>query len=149
MLRESSVYYPEGIIDVGIIVVSLFKNPLQKKSLEFLSDVLLQKKRVAIPVITILGAFHVATRYLRLPMIETKKILVRMLETRSRAFYPYVGVEEAVDALDYATYYKIESWDGYLVKLAKTIGNNIIYTLNKELENVKDIVIVNPFPRTS
>lgn len=106
MLRESSVYYPEGVVDVGIIVVSLFENPLQKKALEFLSDVLLQKKRVAIPVTTVLGAFHVATRYLRLPMVETRKILVKMLETRSRAFYPHVSVEEAIGALDYATYYK-------------------------------------------
>lgn len=108
---------------------------------------LLQGKRVAIPVAAVLGAFHIATRYLRLPMVEVKRILVKMLETRSRAFYPHVGVEEAIDAIDYAAYYGIESWDGYLVKLAKAIGNRIIYTLDRELEKVKGIVVVNPFPQ--
>jgi predicted nucleic acid-binding protein len=76
-----------------------------------------------------------------------KKALVKMLETRSQAFYPYINLEEAIDAIDYATYYRIESWDGYLVKLARSIGNNIVYTLDKELEKVKDIAVINPFPQ--
>jgi predicted nucleic acid-binding protein len=147
MLRRNSGYYPEGVIDVGIIVVSLFKNPLQERAVEFLSDVLIQRRRISIPVSAVLGAFHIATRYLRLPMVEVKKALVKMLETRSQAFYPYINLEEAIDAIDYATYYRIESWDGYLVKLARSIGNNIVYTLDKELEKVKDIAVINPFPQ--
>lgn len=147
MLRRNSGYYPEGVVDVGIIVISLFENPLQEKAVEFLSDVLIQRRRIAIPVSAILGAFHIATRYLGLPLVGVKRVLVKMLETRSQAFYPYINLEEAIDAIDYATYYRIESWDGYLVKLAKSIGNNIIYTLDKEFEKVKDIVVINPFPQ--
>jgi len=147
MLRESSVYYPDGVIDAGIVVVSLFKNPLQEKAVEFLLDVLLQRKRATIPVTAVLGAFHVATRYLKLPVVEVKKALVEMLETKSPAFYPYVFLEDAIDAIEYATYYRVESWDGYLVKLAKSIGDNILYTLDEELRKVKDIVVVNPFPQ--
>ena len=147
MPRESSVYYPEGVIDVGIVVVSLFKNPLRKRAVDLLSDVLLQRKRAAIPVTAVLGSFHVATRYLKLPAVEVKKALVKMLETRSSAFYPYVLPEDATDAIDYAAYYRVESWDGYIVKLARSIGNSIVYTLDEELRKIKDIIVVNPFPQ--
>ncbi|MEM1610658.1 MAG: PIN domain-containing protein [Sulfolobales archaeon] len=147
MPRRNSGYYPEGVVDVGVIVVSLFENPLKEKAVEFLSDVLIQRRRIAIPLSAILGAFHIATRYLGLPMVEVKRALVKMLETRSQAFYPYIDLEDAIDAVDYATYYRIESWDGYLVKLAKSIGNNIIYTLDKDFEKVEDIVVINPFPQ--
>jgi uncharacterized protein (DUF433 family) len=41
-------------------------------------------------------------------MVEVKKALVKMLETRSQAFYPYINLEEAIDAIDYATNYRIE-----------------------------------------
>ena len=146
-LRGSSVYYPEGVVDVGIIVVSLFKNPLQERAVELLSHILLQRKRATIPVAAILGAYHVATKYLKLPAVEVKKALVEMLETKSPAFYPYVFPEDAADALNYATYYRVESWDGYLVKLAKSIGNNIIYTLDESLRRIRDIIVVNPFPQ--
>lgn len=30
MLGENSAYYPEGVVDVGITVVSLFKTPCRK-----------------------------------------------------------------------------------------------------------------------
>ena len=72
---------------------------------------------------------------------------MKMLEIKSPAFYPYVYPEDAVDAMEYATYYRIGSWDGYLVKLARSIGNSTIYTLDEELRKIKDIVVVNPFPR--
>ncbi|MCS7369578.1 MAG: PIN domain-containing protein [archaeon GBS-70-058] len=147
MLRGNSVYYPEGIIDVGIVVVSLFKNPLQERAVDFLSEVLLQRKRTAIPVTSILGAFHIATRYLKLPAIEVKKALAKMLETRSPAFYPYISLEDAIDAIEYATYYKVESWDGYIVRLAKSIGNNIVYTLDEDLKKIRDVMVLNPFPK--
>jgi predicted nucleic acid-binding protein len=70
-----------------------------------------------------------------------------MLETRSSAFYPYISLEDAIDAIDYATYYKVESWDGYIIRLAKNIGNNIVYTLDEDLKKIKDIIALNPFPK--
>jgi predicted nucleic acid-binding protein len=33
------------------------------------------------------------------------------------------------DALEYALAYKIESWDGYIVSLAKNHGAEIIYSM--------------------
>ena len=147
MLRGSSAFYPEGVVDVGILVVSLFRNPLQEAAADFLASVLLQRRRAAIPVTAVLGAFHVATRYLRLPPLEVKKMLGEMLETGSPAFYPYVRPEDALDALEYAVYYRVESWDGYLVRLARSIGSNIVYTLDEELRRVEGLLVVNPFPR--
>jgi len=58
MRGGSSAYYPEGIVDVGVLLVSLFRNPLQEAAVGFLADVPLQKKRAAIPVAAVLGAFH-------------------------------------------------------------------------------------------
>ncbi len=146
MLRESSAY-PEGVVDVGIVVVVLFDNPLKAEAVEFLADVLRFRRRIAIPVTTIIGAYHVATRYLKLPRIEVKRILTGMLSTKSPAFYPHITPDVAVQALEYATYYNVESWDGYIIELAKRLGNSIIYTLDEELGKVRDVIVVNPFPR--
>ena len=52
----------EGVVDVGLIVISHFENPAKGVALEFLSDVLKWRKKCIIPVSTILGAYHVLTR---------------------------------------------------------------------------------------
>ena len=46
MRGESLVYYPEGDVDVGVIVVSVFRSPLQEVAVEFLSNVLSQRARI-------------------------------------------------------------------------------------------------------
>jgi hypothetical protein len=71
---------------------------------------LLQRKHAAIPLTAVLNASHVATRYLKLPVVEVKKALAKMLETRSPAFYPYVSLEDAANAIEYAAYYKVMGW---------------------------------------
>jgi hypothetical protein len=88
---------------------------------KFLSDVPSQKKRAAIPVTAVLGAFHVTTRYLKLPATDVMKILIKMLETMSPAFYPHIFLEDAINAIEYATCYRIKSWDEYIIKLAKVL----------------------------
>jgi hypothetical protein len=87
-LEESLAYHPNGVVDVDIIIVTLLKIPYGV--VKFLSDVLSQKKRAAIPVTAVLGAFHVTTRYLKLPATDVMKILIKMLETMSPAFYPHI-----------------------------------------------------------
>lgn len=144
--REESSAYPEGVADVSIIVVACFDNPLKEHSIAFLSEVLTQKKRVVLPVSSIMGAYHIATRYLKLSKISVKKILEGLLATRSPALYPRITPELAIDAIEYATYYNIESWDGYLISLARSLGTTILYSLDKQLSKVKEIKVVNPFP---
>lgn len=69
-----------------------------------------------------------------------------LLAIKSSAFYPQITTKLAIDALEYATYYNIESWDGYLISLAKSLGTSTIYSLDKEIEKVKEITVVNQFP---
>jgi uncharacterized protein (DUF433 family) len=57
--------------------------------------VILQIRKVAIPLTTTIEAYYIATKYSK-------------LETRSRAFYPYLYIEQVINALEYATYYRVE-----------------------------------------
>jgi predicted nucleic acid-binding protein len=146
-MRGESLAYPEGVLDVSILVPACFENPLKEYSITFLSEVLTQKKRAALPVSTVLGAYHIATRYLRVPKLAVKKVLEGILRTGSPALYPHITPQIALDGLDYATAYDIESWDGYLLALTRSLGTTVIYSLDQELSKVKEIIVVNPFPQ--
>ncbi len=138
---------PEGVLDVSILVPACFENPLKENSVDFLSKVLKQEKPAAIPISAILGAYHITTRYLGVPKIAAKRVLEGILRTESPSLYPYISSKTALDALDYASAYNVESWDGYLISLTRSMGSTIIYTLDEELSKVKEITAVNPFPR--
>jgi hypothetical protein len=70
---EESLACPEGIADVSVVVVAGFDNPLKEYSIAFLSDALAQKRRVVIPVSTIMGAYHIATRCLKVSKLAVKR----------------------------------------------------------------------------
>ncbi|MEM0345654.1 MAG: PIN domain-containing protein [Thermofilaceae archaeon] len=145
MLGESSVY-PDGVLDVSVVVVACFDNPLRTHAVRFLSEVLTQRRRAALPVSAVIGAYHIATRYLRVERLAVKRLLEKLLETRSPAFYPQITPQLAIDALEYAAYYNVEAWDGYLVSLARSLGTSTIYSLDKELARIREVTVVNPFP---
>jgi len=146
-MRRGSSAYPEGVLDVSILIPACFENPLKKHSISFISEVLTRKRRAAIPVSAILGAYHIATRYLRVPKVAVKKVLDGILRSGSPALYPHVTPQMASDGLDYAAAYDIESWDGYLISLARGLGTNVVYSLDQELSKVKEIIVANPFPK--
>ena len=146
-MQEENSVCPEGVIDVGVLVPCCFENPLKQYSISFLSEVLKQKKRALIPVSAILGAYHITTRYLKVPRLAAKKILGGILDSGSPALHPHISTYDAMDALDYASTYNVESWDGFLISLAKTKGAAVVYSLDVELAKVKEIAIVNPFPQ--
>jgi len=145
-MRRGSSAYPDGVLDVSILVVACFDNPLKEHSVTLLREALAQEKRIALPISSIMGAYHIATRYLKVAKISAKKALGGILATRSPALYPQISPELAIDALEYATYYDIESWDGYLISLARGLRTTVVYSLDKELARVKEIAVVNPFP---
>ena len=145
-MEEENSACPEGVVDVSVVVPCCFENPLKPYSITFLSEVLKQKKKALIPVATILGAYHITTRYLRVPRITAKKILQGILDSGSPALYPYTSTHAAIDALDYASTYNIESWDGYLISVARSQGTTIVYSLDRELSKVRETAVVNPFP---
>ena len=137
----------EGIVDTGIIVIAHFENPARESAFRFLKSVLTREKRCLIPVTTILGAYHIMTRYLGVEEVSAYKALAKTLETRSPAFHEDVSIDSALDGLTYALSYKIESWDGYIIHLAKKFRAPIIYTVDHELaRKVKEIQVVNPIP---
>ena len=145
MPRGSSAYV-EGVVDVSIVVPSCFENPLKEEAIEFLTSVLRQEVRAKVPVTCVLGAYHIATRYLRAPRKPVRDVLVGLLETYSPAFFPDVPPRLAVEALTYAADFSVESWDGYLVAVAEYLGISIIYSLDKELGvRVPSIKVVSPF----
>jgi len=42
----------------------------------------------------------------------------------------------------------VESWDGYILSLAKAVGAPVIYTIDRGLaRKVKDLIVHNPIPR--
>jgi len=139
--------YPEGVLDVSILVPVCFKNPLKEDSIAFLSEVLTQNKRAALPVSAVLGAYHIATQYLRAPKMAVKKVLEGILRSGSPALYPHITPQIALDGLDYATVYDIESWDGYLISLTRSLRATVMYSLDQELSKVKEIIVANPFPK--
>ncbi|MEM1913655.1 MAG: hypothetical protein QW067_10990 [Thermofilaceae archaeon] len=87
MLGESSVY-PDGVLDVSVVVVACFDNPLRTHAVRFLSEVLTQRRRAVLPVSAVIGAYHIATRYLRVERLAVKRLLEKLLETRSRPSTP-------------------------------------------------------------
>jgi hypothetical protein len=137
----------EGVVDVGLVVISHFENPAKNYGIEFLKDVLLWKKKCLIPVSAFLGAYHILTNYLRVERIAAYETLKKTLKTNSPAFYADMGVEIAIDSLTNALGYRIESWDGYIVAVAKACSAPVIYTIDREMKKrIKDLHIVNPIP---
>jgi len=146
-MRGRSLAYPEGVLDVSILIPACFENPLKEHSIAFLSQVLTQKKRSALPLSAVLGAYHIATRYLGAPKMAVKKVLEGILRSGSPALYPHITPQVALDGLDYAVAYDIESWDGYLISLTRSLRATVIYSLDQELTKVKEIIVANPFPQ--
>jgi predicted nucleic acid-binding protein len=146
-MRGESLAYPEGVVDVSVLIPACFDNPLKERSVAFLSEVLTQRKRAALPVSAILGAYHIATRYLRAPKVAVKKTLDGLLRSGSPALYPHITPQTALDALDYAAVYDVESWDGYLISLTRGLGTTVVFSLDQELSRVREIVVANPFPQ--
>ena len=130
---------------MSVIVPACFTNPLREKAVGFLRGVLAQEVRARIPVSAVLGAYHIATRYLRAPRALVCQVLTAMLEMGSPAFFPDISPRLAMEALELAASFRIESWDGYLVAVARLIGAGTIYSLDKSLERVPGVRVVSPF----
>ncbi|RLI28095.1 hypothetical protein DRO58_02875 [Candidatus Bathyarchaeota archaeon] len=137
----------EGVIDTGVVVIAHFDNPARKAAFQFLKKVLAWERRCIIPVTAILGAYHIMTKYLGVEETAAFRALTRTLETRSPAFHEDISVDSAKDSLTYALSYKVESWDGYIIQLAKNLRAPIIYSVDRELaRKVKEIQVINPIP---
>ena len=137
----------EGVMDTGPVAIAHFENPARRAASHFLGRVLRWQVRCLIPTSAFLGAYHVLTEYLGVDRVAAYKALAKTLDTRSPAIYQDITIDLALDALTYASGYQVESWDGYIISLAKTFGASIIYTVDRELaKKVKEVEAINPIP---
>jgi len=136
----------EGVVDVGLVVLSHCENPAKEAALDFIKAVLTWEKRCIIPVTAFIGAYHILTRYLRLRRDEAARELITTLLLESESFYPYVSAEAAVKAVAAASDFAIEGWDGYLLSLAETLGTSNIFTIDKRLARVRGVDVIIPIP---
>ncbi len=137
----------EAVVDTGPVALAHFENPAQKSAIAFLSDALSLKKIAVIPTSTILGAYHIMTEYIGVERVSAYKSLSKTLQTSSPNLYEDVTIDATLDAITYATTYNIESWDGYLVSIAKVLNAPIIYSIDRELaKKVRDPRVLNPIP---
>jgi len=59
-------------------------------------------------------------------------------------FYEEISIESAVEALLFAREFKVESWDGYIVSLARKFETDTIFTIDKRLTKAKGIEVIVP-----
>ena len=136
----------EGVVDVGIIVISHCENPAKEAALDFLEAVLTGERKCVIPVTAFIGAYHILTRYLRIRREEAARELIKTLSLEVEAFYPYVLKELAIEAIATASDFNVEGWDGYLVSLARALGTSNIFTIDQRLSRVRGINVIIPIP---
>ncbi len=134
-----------GIIDVSVIAVYLFENPLRNEAIEFMEEVLKRENPAGIPVSCFLGAYHITTRYLKCPRDLIAREIKETLKVDSPAFIPDLDIDVVLDGIEAAETYNIESWDGYLVSLARGYKTPVIYSLDKGFKKVPDISLIMPF----
>ncbi|MHA1734015.1 MAG: hypothetical protein ACTSU5_18900 [Promethearchaeota archaeon] len=92
----------------------------------------------------VLGAYHVLTRYIRVPRREVVVALQRTLQVDSPAFYDKVTRLTAIESMATAAIEKVASWDGYLVSLARQHGTRVIFSLDRQLGRVEGVDVVLP-----
>lgn len=135
----------EGIVDVGVIVLAHFDNPAKDEALLFLKEVFEQKRRLLIPVSAFAGAYHVMTRYLRIPQAEAAAGLSRTLSLNSQAYYEHIRKEDILDAFGYSLSYKVEIWDSFMLSLARRFGTRNIFSIDEELKKrAAGFTVINP-----
>ena len=143
----------EGVVDVGILVPCCFDNPLKQDGVQFLEAALGRRRNILVPVSAVIGAYHIATNYLKVSRVSAKTVFSGLLNTGSPSLFSEITLDLASSALDHAVGYGIESWDGYLVAIARKFDAKVVYSMDEELgEKLKTSgdsglpVIVNPFP---
>jgi predicted nucleic acid-binding protein len=138
----------EGIVDIGPIVVAHCDNPSKDKMIEFIADIISGERRAIIPISCFIGAYHVLTRYLRITRQNAVSALEKTLEIDSPAYYEEISRSRAIQAIQFASIYNIQGWDGYLLSLAQTFGTRIIFTLDQNLGKAEGFSAVLPIPES-
>ena len=130
----------EGIIDVGILVLSHCENPAETDMLSFLTKALKKQIIAIIPYSAFLGAYHIMTNYLKTDRVETANRLITTAMISRDIFHQTINSEHIKYALENAAQLRIDSWDGYLLSLMNQFQTNIIYSIDKKLEKICNVI---------
>ncbi|MEX2707010.1 MAG: type II toxin-antitoxin system VapC family toxin [Candidatus Freyrarchaeum guaymaensis] len=134
----------EGVVDVGLIVLSHCENPAKGEALDFLEKVLLGEQYCIIPLAAFIGAYHILTRYLRVNRDGAKQELLKTLSFDLEIFYHDVTRDEVIESLVLASEFSVEGWDGYLINVARRFETNNIYTIDRRLVKVPSVNVIIP-----
>lgn len=134
----------EGIVDVGLVVVSHFSNPAKDEGLRFLRKVLNRKIKCVIPTSVFVGSYHIMTEYLGIPESKTANVLSTTLSLNSDAFFEDLRKEDIKSGFTHSASYNIEGWDGLLLGISDRLGTETIYSIDKKLAEKTEYNIVNP-----
>jgi len=138
--------YVEGVVDVGPIVVSHCENPAKEAMTNFLEAVLCGDIPAVIPVTAFLGAYHILTKYLKISRQDALIALEETLNVDSPAFYEGITRTETKNALKISSINNIESWDGFLLNIARSFNTKVVYTIDLRL-NRKGFNVIIPIPQ--
>lgn len=138
----------EAIVDVGPIALAIVENPAQAEVLDWLSRVLRGEIRCVIPTSTIMGAFIVATNYLRADPMDVASKLFKLVGVGDVLWFSDLSVERVKRSMEVARDYGIDSWDAYIITIMKDLGLGVVYTLDEgDFSKVAGIKVVNPVSR--
>ncbi len=112
--------------------------------LTFLKEIFSGNRRLLIPLTTFMGAYHILTHYLKVDRYNVKITLSETLSLNSPFLYEDISKSLVFNAMDYAAVKNIESWDAYLIMLARLFNTHNIYTIDTKLKKLSDITIISP-----
>ena len=132
----------KALIDVGILVLGLEKNnPLRQKYLEIIEKCVKGKIEAYIPYTVILGTYHVLTTRFKVDSSDALDILKTFMGSRKIKWISDMDHVVVLRSLETASKLRVESWDGYILALAKRYGIQIIYSIDTDLAKEEGIEV--------
>jgi len=132
----------KAILDVGIIVLAIEKNnPVRSKYLGILEDCIKGRIVSYIPLTVILGAYHVLVKVFKADRNITRNKLLSLMQAKKIRWIPEISSNVTKRAIEYASVYDFESWDGYLLALMRDFDIPVIYTIDEDFQRVNDIEV--------
>ncbi len=124
----------KALIDVGVLVLALEKNnPIRQKYLGIIEKCVRGEIRAYIPYTVILGTYHVLTTRFKVKPSDALDILKTFMESRKIRWIVDMNHAIILRSLEIASKLGIESWDGYILALAKKYGISVIYSIDTDL----------------
>ena len=132
----------KALIDVGVLVLAFEKNnPVRQKYLEIIEKCVKGEIEAYIPYTVILGTYHVLTTRFKVKPSDALDILKIFMESRKIRWIADIDHTVVLMSLEIASNLRIESWDGYILALAKKYKISIIYSIDADLAKEEGIEV--------